>query len=204
MFSFKEAVKRHEARHVQPKDHECSKCNKKFAESESLKRHMKTHLPRSERKHFSCPSCQKTFVSAPGLKRHKCKMNPDKRCSWEVQRCLICDKTFENIIYLKAHMKRHLEESEQQHFPCEKCPRYFLSKEGLIHHKCSTDQAKFKCKKCDQSFLERRHLTKHSITHTPEFVREQLTCKKCNKFYLSKQGFVNHDCKKCVINIITF
>ena len=71
----------------------CTQCNKDFAQSDVLKRHMLTH---TQEKEFACTQCYKAFSQLGTLKTHKLL-----HARQEEYACTQCDKLFSQSGYLK-------------------------------------------------------------------------------------------------------
>ena len=108
------------------KEHPCTQCEKKFATSNLLKRHMVIHTSNNK---FSCDSCTKTFTRFDNLRRHKME-----GCNNESQEfsCDICHKYFSRERQLKMHIKFHHESST---ITCELCTKVYTSNVHYLYHK---------------------------------------------------------------------
>ena len=80
----------------------CNICNKKLSTNQSLKMHLKTHLPSSERvKKFLCETCNKHFVTRQNLLRHL-RVVHDK-IKFKAFQCEKCVKKFATKQELEFH-----------------------------------------------------------------------------------------------------
>ena len=92
----------------------CEYCNSKFANLDSLKRHMrKFHEPMiKEEKLYTCDICNKTFPHPSKLKRHTSTHIAQPKTNYKVDNypCDICDKQFTYKRGLVRHSKIHNEQ----------------------------------------------------------------------------------------------
>ncbi|XP_026461131.1 PR domain zinc finger protein 1-like [Ctenocephalides felis] len=88
---------------VETSTYECDICNKSFAESDHLKKHMIEHMPNnSKERSFKCEICYKAFVRLSDLKRHMFIHSGERP-----HECSTCKKTFTQLCALKIHMRIH-------------------------------------------------------------------------------------------------
>ncbi|XP_032810213.1 uncharacterized protein LOC116942417 isoform X1 [Petromyzon marinus] len=81
--------------------HTCAQCGWRFARSDSLTVHMRTHT--GERPHV-CDVCGKAFSHRSNLKSHRLTHTGEKP-----YRCRSCDRGFTRFSTLKTHQLRHAE-----------------------------------------------------------------------------------------------
>ena len=87
----------------EPKSYECSFCDKKFFQSQELKRHKWVHEERIDS--YKCDICDKTYLSNDTL-RHHVKTIHEKITNKKEYKCEKCNKIFVGRIdSLKRHMK---------------------------------------------------------------------------------------------------
>ncbi|XP_026482986.1 zinc finger protein 675-like [Ctenocephalides felis] len=99
---------------VETPTYECDICNRSFAESDHLKKHMADHIPsNSKESPFKCEICYKTFNQLRNVKKHmlihsgslKRHMLTHKREHF--YKCEECNKEFTQSYNLKRHMALH-------------------------------------------------------------------------------------------------
>lgn len=94
----------------------CNICNRGFIKSDHLRRHELIH-----ERSVSCEFCEETFVSRVELKvhlkdEHDEDLDPEKpqrtlprpRPTSLIAMCKVCDKKFQRIATLRAHLQQHL------------------------------------------------------------------------------------------------
>ena len=149
----------------------CKQCNKSFATSVTLKRHIKT--VHDKVKDYKCDSCEKRFGSKTDLKRHKNAVHN----LLKPFECKFCRNTFSESFTLKKHIKTvHQSSNTASKVTPIKCPRENCTFEGsqiglAKHLKKHTD-----CEKCGKSFSgsnAKRDLNRHLKTHEPKPIKEK-------------------------------
>ena len=101
--------------------------------------------------------------------------------------CDECGKHFENLRYLKKHMKTHGDKI----FECNDCEAGFSQSWGLTAHTTHTHSGlkPFKCKECGVGFAAKQDLERHIYTHTGE---KPYKCKECGDGFTRSWGLNNH------------
>ena len=88
---------------LKQKSYECLFCDKKFSQSQDLKRHKQVHENRYES--YKCDQCDKTYQRDDTLKRHV-KTVHKKIPNQEKYKCKMCNKVFlGRLDSLKRHVK---------------------------------------------------------------------------------------------------
>ena len=98
--------------------------------------------------------------------------------------CDECGKHFENLRYLKKHLKTHGEKV----FECHKREVGFSQSKGLTAHTHSGLKP-FKCEECGSGFAAAQDLKRHIYTHTGE---RPFKCKECGAGFTRSWGLNNH------------
>ena len=128
-------------RHIGKTPHYCGECNRYYGDSQSLKVHLRKHLPEGERAAaaHTCPTCGKSYSSVGKLNEHLEK-HVDIRCRY-------CNKSFAYNRTCKAH-------------EVESCPQ----RPGAQEPEEAEEKAPVKrwyCHMCSSDFGARRNLKKH-------------------------------------------
>ncbi|KAG8223346.1 hypothetical protein J437_LFUL001224 [Ladona fulva] len=195
MFSSAEEVQNHKlAEHpsynadmLAKKPHKCNVCGKGFPKHCRLVQHMAVHstVPRQS----SCDECGKYFPSPELLDIHK-KTHETKEPSSgkDPLICGVCQRVFTKRSRLKRHMLLH----ESQSFPCNKCPKTFISRELLAEHQSIhsvEEEQGVSCTACGRVFTNKGRLKQHVAVHTKSgFV----SCDNCFKVFANKQVLEMH------------
>ena len=101
--------------------------------------------------------------------------------------CDECGKHFENLRYLKKHLKTHGDKV----FECHECEAGFSQSKGLSAHTVHTHSGlkPFKCEECGAGFAAAQDLKRHIYTHTGE---RPFKCKECGAGFTRSWGLNNH------------
>ena len=103
----------------------CEECGKKYSQKADLKIHIMS-VHRNE-KPFKCKNCDKAFSGAKTLSDHQ-------RQAHDRQICKICDRSLQNVLYLRRHMVFDHDETNGAIF-CDICPKkVFFSLKMLDTH----------------------------------------------------------------------
>ncbi|CAG9854528.1 unnamed protein product [Phyllotreta striolata] len=158
---------------------QCSTCNKIFANTTKLTRHMKTHssdLP------YKCKECNKGFAHSGNFKIHLRTHTGERPF-----RCVVCDKGCRQAQDLEKHMRTHTGERPHK---CLMCPKAFSTRSNLIAHvRIHTGERPYVCCVCQKSFCQSNELTKHMRTHTGE---KSHICDICNKGFNGSSTLIVH------------
>ncbi|XP_037044460.1 zinc finger protein 26-like [Bradysia coprophila] len=142
-FALSNNLKVHERTHTGSRPFKCLVCNKSFTHSSYMRYHEKIHTGLQD---FQCSICGRTFRTNNKLNFHiKCHANIMKKCP-------ICDKE------LKAHRLslhiRNVHENEHRPYKCEICTQAFKTAKTLRTHSYRhSDEKKFECRHhCKEKF----------------------------------------------------
>ena len=102
----------------------CPKCDKIFASSSNLSRHIQTHTVLTPETAKKCHLCSKMYVSMPALSMHL-------QTHYRKFKCNVCEKTFSRSWLLQNHMRLHTGEKP---FDCNTCGKKFSDKSNLRSH----------------------------------------------------------------------
>jgi len=82
--------------------------------------------------------------------------------SWEPYKCTVCNKGFQKMSKLTAHMKIHRAPEEHYNHPCDICGKKFTRPQHVARHKMlHTGERPFKCPKCPRQFTREDKLRHH-------------------------------------------
>ncbi|ELT97426.1 hypothetical protein CAPTEDRAFT_106245, partial [Capitella teleta] len=170
-------------------------------------------LSRLGRKVFQCDVCSGIYRHSFSLKRHYIRNHVNHAFV-----CNVCEKLFDCIPDLKAHLANHPESSSKA-YACDKCNMKFSHKQNLMRHAAVhtvLGPKPFICKFCGKKFStltnQRRHerihqgrrlsclhcastfsqtgdLKKHVKKFHPEYFHD---CPGCAKYYATPEELVEH------------
>ena len=150
-------MKAHKNTHLDVKPFSCTTCNKTFATSSLLSRHMFNHMDKT----FSCNLCNKIYTKPGSLRLHRRTAHQNK----DAFQCDQCQRTFSDKRSFQGHLLVH---SGKKPFVCEEkgCGRSFNNKSNLrIHSYLHLDKKPHACDQCDMSFTRPSHLKSHQKRH---------------------------------------
>lgn len=155
------------------------KCDKKFASSTKLKKHVKL---KHEKKFTSiCSICNIGFINVSEYKTHMLSHSTEKKYT-----CTKCNKSYKTPSNLNFHMKVH---NDKMPFNCTICKKGFLRKDYLEAHMNNHNGIKnYVCSVCDKKFVCQKNLDSHMKYHDGT-VRKN-TCNICGKTMIT--GFQEH------------
>ncbi|XP_077295692.1 uncharacterized protein LOC143917934 [Arctopsyche grandis] len=210
----KTPISMHMARHLQPAAFECHICKMSVARPGTLKLHIQTHFPHSE-KLFQCDQCDKGFGSHSILKRHKEQHSESPLVS---RYCEICDKSFKNSASLNVHKSnehknnlqflcsecgkkfktncnylRHLEThdpSGKNRVPCDQCNFVSKNKASLRYHMMQHNGKRYSCDLCDFTTIKKFYVKRHiEVKHTDN---KPYACIVCSKRFKINKNLRDH------------
>ncbi|KPP63587.1 B-cell lymphoma 6 protein-like [Scleropages formosus] len=157
----------------------CNECDSKFAEEDSLKRHM---LQVHSDKPYKCDRCQAAFRYKGNLASHKTVHTGEKP-----YRCNICGAQFNRPANLKTHTRIH---SGEKPYKCETCGARFVQVAHLrAHVLIHTGEKPYPCEICGTRFRHLQTLKSHLRIHTGE---KPYHCEKCNLHFRHKSQLRLH------------
>ena len=166
LFAESGSLKGHMKWHLGVRPHQCNICQKQFIKKSTLEYHSNTHT----NKNLGCDECNETFPYLLLFKRHKSKHR---------MTCAECGETFKSARYLENHKKKH---KLGHTIVCKKCPRMFESSAKMEEHAIVHDPKNFKCNNCPRSFRQISELNKHTkFKHKDTLPTPDLSCKLCGK-----------------------
>lgn len=129
------------------KGYGCDRCEKVFADSNSLENHKADVHPMT--KPLKWKHRRQAFSQHTKWRAHIATHN-------EKYECEVCGKKFSKQTSLQDHM-------DAQHM-CNKCEKSFANKQILQAHK-KTHKKTYECDKCGRTFTKRKVLKKHREQH---------------------------------------
>ncbi|XP_077971590.1 uncharacterized protein LOC144425797 [Styela clava] len=189
-FSSRSCLVRHvKLVHEGEKPYKCEQCYNRFADRNSLNRHMAKHTGVPLPKTHECVICRKSFTRKSILNRHM-RSHGDKDFI-----CSHCHKAFTHQKILDRHITTHILE---KCFRCTQCQQNFLTKSNLERHiKIHTNNKPFQCENCNKTFRQKGNLKSHERTHTG---LKPFKCEKCSRSFAQsgnlKQHLLIHDGKR--------
>ena len=128
----------------------CHICNKMFTSKHAgitLRAHVLTVHALGR---FRCNKCKLTFDLEEDFKKH---------VHVTQLKCEVCEKYFQNKLYLAKHVKSL---HTGKRFSCKECKKLFTTKASLKRHSESVhDEVRYSCGKCDISYSEKVRLNNH-------------------------------------------
>uniref|UniRef100_A0A8K9VDN5 BCL6A transcription repressor a n=1 Tax=Oncorhynchus mykiss TaxID=8022 RepID=A0A8K9VDN5_ONCMY len=157
----------------------CNECDSKFAEDETLKRHV---LQAHSDKPYKCDRCQAAFRYKGNLASHKTVHTGEKP-----YRCNVCGAQFNRPANLKTHTRIH---SGEKPYKCETCGARFVQVAHLrAHVLIHTGEKPYPCEICGTRFRHLQTLKSHLRIHTGE---KPYHCEKCNLHFRHKSQLRLH------------
>lgn len=196
--------------------YQCSKCLKRFYNSEALSRHKKLfnhgeilHLRSAQVTQnridpkgklgmiYQCNVCKKSFKYYNVYYKHRSAHKGEKPCK-------ICEKVFKasalsNNTCLSC--KKAPQKVRKDLCTCKMCGKEFLDPRSLREHMQVHNDGRFDCKSCSVSFSSAERLSKHLKNHKKEVIKlknykdlkgKLHECFACGKFYAGKKSLVRH------------
>lgn len=173
----------------------CDRCDFQTLKKASLKSHMESHLPYSEREKYECDKCNKLFTRPTSLRVHRATIHEKIR----KYKCAKCPQmAFKQLGHLNDHIAfKHGKKGKNQ-FKCTFCERYFLKRYMMNRHirmvhksdprqlplmpsssKSSLKvERRFKCF-CGKAFPFKSRLEKHQLKHDNNPEEDDLKKFKC-------------------------
>ena len=134
---------------------------------------------------FSCALCSKTFQVKKDLNSHKEIMHADDKPF----KCPYCSNSagasFKRNSSLQKHLIKKHETPQNESYKCDKCPKRFIKKVYLTHHKTRFHNTTkpFLCQNCGESLLSKSSLREHMKMHAPTLEKTPCPSKREQNMY---------------------
>ncbi|KAL9881118.1 zinc finger Y-chromosomal protein-like [Glossina fuscipes fuscipes] len=181
-FRSRKLYEKHVKSHVQGSDFSCHVCNKKYNNSNNLRRHIESIHENIY--FFVCDVCGKQFKSKGSFERH-CRehqgiIEPPLQCP-------LCLVWLKNRHSLRLHELNH----NKKPTPCNICGKNFKTINSLRRHKAYWHgmEKNLRCTFCDKIFRQERNLKEHIAIHTGD---QLYACPHCHKESRSKSNMYVH------------
>ncbi|GIY76669.1 hypothetical protein CDAR_116451 [Caerostris darwini] len=159
--------------------YKCTFCDKAYAHSSGLRKHVRTH--RGEKPH-QCTECGKCFAYSSELRAHNNTHTVEHQYS-----CEKCGKCFGDKSSLRRHFRIHTGEKP---YIC-KC---FTDSSSLRYHIGTySGERPYVCNKCGQKYARNWDLNRHMLKHAGEGRRK---CDSCGAEFPSEESLRAHECRK--------
>jgi len=155
----------------------CKLCSKVFANSRTMKHHMKVQHSDSN-SGVVCEHCSKEFKTKSLLKRHIARLH-STTSPWKFP-CTLC--SIGRCNSEEALQKHMLEYHSGLEYQCEKCDKRFLSPHARSQHERNQHGEKtIQCDQCDMRFVLESQLRGH-IKKTHQKTKDQI-CPHCGEAF---------------------
>jgi uncharacterized Zn-finger protein len=146
----------HQISHTGERNFECHVCEKRFAQSGALTRHIR--VVHDGAKDFSCEICHQSFTAKATKDNHMRIHTGEKPFQ-----CDTCGKTFRTQQQHRIHERVH---TDMRPYPCPYCEKRFRRRPHLIVHiRTHTGEKPYGCEICGRCFAQKNDMTKHMQIH---------------------------------------
>ncbi|XP_075220140.1 uncharacterized protein LOC142323801 [Lycorma delicatula] len=163
----------------------CSECGMGFKRLKSLKSHLLGHS-------LMCKYCDKVYSDRSLLEEHeKLFCNSSSVCTNYISNNnKIGNTTRKRFSKFKSTVKIKSSGSNKRQFYCEKCDKYFSSRNGyMIHQRSHTGEKPYGCRWCDKAFGDSATRHKHERIHTGE---RPFKCDRCPRAFNQRAALRAH------------
>jgi hypothetical protein len=171
----------------------CDHCDFCFNTPEQLKRHIKTHVIKTEyisepedtgesSRHY-CKTCGESFNEALDLLAHA-----EIHARFQPYRCELCGESYDSEAKVKNHLySAHMHQLTEN--SCRLCGKHCLDQKNLIKHSWEHSREKsHPCSKCGKIFHNKARLKRHIASHK----KKGVTCETCNEDFPDGRSLMNH------------
>lgn len=181
-------LKRHVVSHYRESSEDgstCPKCQKKFALTEDLSKHLESH---SQEDNGVCPKCDATFCSSEDLEAHlkvhqrfkveyAHRKHEEGHQNQQRYRCSVCRKHFLKLSHYKSHVKVH----SRRQSKCPHCEVVFLTATALKYHlRTHLEERPHQCDCCIETFEGEDELERHRLKHRKFKKERPFSCVRCD------------------------
>ena len=172
----------------------CLTCDKVFADLETFKAHIKTHI---EEQLYKCPVCEMLFKNAEDIKEHVLvhtgekpspklastpkpanmpKVNtpkseaPKSASTPKAYTCTTCGQVFTDLKTMQGHMMSHEDDDSEIFHECHLCGKHLNSARNLKRHVLTHNVQRpvTACPVCKMEFQHSYHMKRHCRNAHPE------------------------------------
>ena len=164
--------------------HQCGKCERLFADEETLKTHLKSkHPDRSIIKKHKCHFCSYSSDRLCNFKHHMLTHTKEKPFE-----CSNCCKKFSQKSALKRHIRIHTKETP---YECIECGKKFNQSSNLKKHKLTVHDKlqPHVCATCGLTYAQFSNYQKHMLTHINA---KSYSSKKCSASFDPSSDLGDH------------
>ena len=171
----------------------CIRCDEKFSEIKTLKRHIiKSHLTSS----IFCPECGHLFDDEAAFKGHNTKMHLQLKSIAIKKRkiehfCDLCAQKFPSTDSFRYHKKRMHGDSTKM-FSCETCGKKFVNLPCLNRHAALHGDPTIPCPRCTKLLHTDHYLKRHIKSQHTDNSDLPCHCDQCGKGFLTNQCLQDH------------
>lgn len=164
----------------------CVMCCQDFETQQSLKSHLRDHLP------FSCGLCSVNFKTEENLMNHMSKSH--EKDEVRLHRCTQCTASFKRFEHLKSHIN-YKHNTAERPYSCDSCSYKSLTRQDLNSHMKTHMKSKdFTCRLCNFVASKLSIIKSHlkSVHNTEDYY----FCYICSQGFKYNQEFTQHQ-KEC-------
>lgn len=172
--------------------HLCDRCDMTFKTTDLLKRHIKTHLIKSEINSdddvpevssLGCNVCGESFTEALDLLAHA-----EIHARFQPFKCQLCGETFFEENKIKIHLLQN-HQTELTESSCRLCGKQCRDQRSLIKHSWEHSREKnHPCSKCGKTFHNKARLKRHISSHR----NKSVMCEICHEEFPDGRQLMNH------------
>ncbi|XP_073842815.1 uncharacterized protein [Musca autumnalis] len=178
-----------------PTENKCEICGSCYAESRSLRAHIRSKHPASIDSNYICEICNDKFTTQIGLDRHSLRAHPETQTPTE-HKCEICGSCYKKKQNLTRHMRKEHSLIDKEYM-CEICHRRFATEAARDSHsdrmhRGAHSTIKYKCELCDCSYSEDKSLQSHIRDKHPLSIDTEHMCEICHLRFTTQTGLDRH------------